>query len=333
MQLPNDPLERFTQIYRALNADRGWFSDASPLRFAAMAALMCPGSPDSVAQSIRDVAEELRKRAGWFGELNGSLRFIVAAMLVQNGDSANAFMDESERVRKLFREAKIRRGGSYEVIAVLILRGNAKTEPELGTVRRLQAIHEEMSKHQWWLTDVGDIPACAILTARPQSPAEIAQEAEDIYQALVQEGFKKGNPLQAAANLLCLANQGPDHIAARFRSLAEAFGQQGTAIWKNEYDELAILSFLQQPASHVVDEVLYAQERISQLSPKPGRSLAFNLASSIAFTKLAQAECQVDSVTDAKAMIDMQAIINAQQAAIAAATAASVAASTAAASS
>ena len=55
-------------------------------RFAAMAAITCAGEPKSVADSIRAMADELKERAGWFGELSGSLRFIVAAMLAQTGD-------------------------------------------------------------------------------------------------------------------------------------------------------------------------------------------------------------------------------------------------------
>ena len=33
--LPDDPYMRFVELYEALRAERGWFSDASSLRFAA----------------------------------------------------------------------------------------------------------------------------------------------------------------------------------------------------------------------------------------------------------------------------------------------------------
>ena len=121
MYLPKDPLRRFIDIFQALDAERSWLADASAFRFAAMAAITCAGEPKSVADSIRAMADELKERAGWFGELSGALRFIVAAMLAQTGDRAADFMAEVDRVRGMFREARLSRGGSYEVMAVLIL--------------------------------------------------------------------------------------------------------------------------------------------------------------------------------------------------------------------
>jgi hypothetical protein len=330
MLLPAEPLKRFTEIYNALNAERGWFADATPLRFAAIAAIVIPGNAREVAADIRAVADELAERAGWFGELNGSIRFIVAAMLVANEDSAADFMAEKDRIRSLFREAKMSRGGTYEMITALIMRGADKYRPEAKDVQRLQAIHKAMSQHQWWLTSVDDYPACAILSGREQSPKEISQYAEDIYQAIHAVGFSRGNALQSAANLLCLTDDSPKVIANRFAELAEAFRLRGTRVWQNEYDEIAILAFLAEPSSEIVTQVLDNQRRIRELSPRPSRSLAFNLSSSIAFAQLVHARASCEPISDAKALMDMQAIIAAQHAAIIAATVASTSAATAA---
>ena len=123
-----------------------------------------------------------------------------------------------------------------------------------------------------------------------------------------------------------LAKVKPHAIASWYYLLAEAFRAESTRIWQSEYDELAILAFLKQPASEIVDHVLRDQALIRDLKPRPDRSLAFNLASSVTFVDLIQADSGSKEVTDAKAMLDMQAIINAQQAAMVAASAASVSA-------
>ncbi len=86
LHLPDDPLSRFRELYDALNAERGWWSDASPLRFAAVSALTCPGDPATVAAAIRRTADEIKAESGWFGALNSQLRFIVAALLVLHED-------------------------------------------------------------------------------------------------------------------------------------------------------------------------------------------------------------------------------------------------------
>ncbi len=330
--LPADPLNRFRDLYDVLNAERGWFGDPSSLRFAAMTAVTCQGSPTEVASAIRSMAEEIKRLSGWFGELNSSLRFIVSAILVLNRDSASDFLAEVERGRELFRQASLRRGGIYETMAILILRlQNDRGPITADAVVRFKAIYEEMKRHHWWLTGPDDFPACAILVGQEASPGEIGAAIERIYQALNETGFSTGDPLQTAANLLYLSRLDPDVAAERYFELANGFRQSGVAIWQSDYDELAILTFLNHPPYRVVERVLEHRKAMEELKPKPDRSLTFNLAASIAFLELVQLDENHESITDAKALMDMQSIINAQQAAAAAA--ASSAAATAAASS
>jgi hypothetical protein len=95
---------------------------------------------------------------------------------------------------------------------------------------------------------------------------------------------------------------------------SDGFKAAGIKIWQSDYDELAILSFLDHPARVVVERVV---------------SLTFNLASSIAFCDLVKLDSGMREITDAKALLDTQAIIAAQQAtSAAAASSAAVAAST-----
>ena len=47
---------------------------------------------------------------------------IVAAMLLLSGDRPDEFLHEVKRVRQMFRDASLRRGGIYETMAILILR-------------------------------------------------------------------------------------------------------------------------------------------------------------------------------------------------------------------
>ncbi len=319
--LPQDPLARFGAIYEALNSERGWWNDASCLKFSAMTAVTCPGSPDSVASAIRDVANEIKDRSGWFGQLNSPLRFIMSAMLVMNEDRAEDFMNEVERTTTMFRAAGLRRGGIYEAMAVLILRLNSDLQPINSTsvIQRFQAIYEEMKKHHWWLTGPEEFPVCAMLVGQPESPEQIGERIEQIYQELSASGQSKGDPLQTAANLLCLSRLRPHEAATRFGDLATQFHDRGVSIWRSDYDELAILTFLNHSVEAIVDRVLRNRKEMEQLKPNPGRSLSFNLAASITFVELVQVDENLKRITDAKALVDMQAIINAQHAASAAA--------------
>ncbi len=325
--LPKNPLARFQEIYDALYADRRWWRDASPLRFAAISAITCVGPADKVAASIRTVTENLRKESGAFGRLSRSLQFIIASMLIGNGDTARVFNQEVKRVRSVFRTEGIRRAAVYETMSILILRIHAQQKPiSITQIKRLKDIYEEMKRHHWWLTGPEDLPACAILAGQDGSVQQIAQKSEDIYQALAKKKHSKGDTLQTTANMLSMASATPATITNKFISLAEGFRNNGVRIWQRDYDEIAILSFLNHPPKRIVDCVLNHRETMKTLKPKPDRSLSFSLAASTAFVELAQADKSLKSVAKMKLLMDMQAIIHAQQAAAAAAAAASAAA-------
>ncbi|MCP4247200.1 MAG: DUF4003 family protein [bacterium] len=331
--LPENPLDRFRDVYAALNAERGWFGDASSLRFAAISALTIPGGPTEVAAAIRDMAGRIKAESGWFGQLSTQLRFVVAAMLVVHGDDARGFLTEVKRIRELFREFDLRRGGIYETMAILVLRIQAERKPiARATIGRFKDLYEEMKRHHWWLTGPDDFPACAILTGQPESPSQIGWAIERIYQALRAERFSAGDALQTAANILFLSRLDPTLVARRYHGLAMGFRANNVRIWQSDYDELAILAFLNHPTQRVTERVLHYREIMADLRPRPDRSMTFNLAASIAFLDLVRLDENLKAITDAKAMMDMQAIINAQQAAAAAAASSACAASAAASS-
>ena len=337
MNYSKDTIARFRDVYSALSKNWSMWWDATNMQYAAMTALSSSRSPDVLADSIMSTAEQIKKRSGWFGELNSCIRFIVAALLEQHGDNADSYMDELERVRKEFRSHKIRRGGLYEIIAITILRLSGDKKDGIQPIthahlERFKEIHSEMAKHQWWITSVDDFPACAILAHQPGHPSEICATTEGIYQALYANGFWRGNPLQSAANLLFLTKDHPASIASRFHEFAESFRARRVKIWQSEYDEVAVLTFTNGPVESVVDRVLQLQTQLRELKPRISKATAFNLACSMAFVESVQSR-ESAGVANAKAMIDMNAIIAAQQAAVmAACIASSVAASTAASS-
>jgi hypothetical protein len=320
IEIPDDPLARFREVYEALEEERGFFGDATALRFAAVTAIACPGSGRAVARAIRSTAEELKAAAGWFSSLRSVLRFIVSSLVVLNRDDIADLLAEIERVRSLFRSVKLRREATYETFAILIMRyaggRQAITEAQ---VRRFQQIYEEMKTHHWWLTGPEDFPACGILVSRSDSPRAIGRDIESIYQAINARGFAKGDQLQTAANILYLAKGTPEAIARRFGDLAAGFKSAGVRIWRSDYDELAILCFLDHSAHRIVTTVQRHREALEKMRPRPGKEMSFDLASSLTFLELVSRDPDMRQITDAKALLDMQAILAAQQAAAAAA--------------
>lgn len=324
--LAPDPLARFQDLYAALAPDPGLFTDTAPLRLAALALITAAGDPHALARAALARDEALRRRLGLFSSTGAALRQVLAAQLVKYDDDPDAFLDEVERVQGLFRERGLRRGGPYEVLAVLILRrGRAGAPIDEADVARLAALYEAMKSYHGWLTGPEDLPACAMLVRAAGEPSAIAAGIEAIYQALhTRAALATGDALQSAAGTLYLAGADPDDLAARFAALAHGFRGAGVKVGRPEYDELAALCFLALPPERVVDAVMAIYERLGPRKWLTGRE-HFNFASNLAFISLLSASDARGQLADVKLLIDMQMIVTAQQAALAATTAAAAA--------
>jgi hypothetical protein len=321
--VPADPFARFMEIHDALEAQRGWLGDRVPLRFAAVTLLTTPGTGADLAQRLRGHDAQLRERFGWLSHIGSSIRLLLAAILVKYDDDAEAFADEVERVRALFRNVSLRRGGAYEFLAVMVLRrvrgGAAIVDDD---VTRFAALYEEMKRHHWFLTGPDDFPACAMLVGRSGEPRQIGEGIEAIYQSLRRDAdLYRGEALQTAANVLYLSELDAPEVARRFALLAGGFRQAGHRIGQREYDEIATLCFLAQPVDRIVESVVEYREQLRDAVSWLSRPMAFSLGAGLAFVRLVGMDAQLGPLADAKLLLDMQAIIAARQAAAAAAAA------------
>ena len=329
ISIPENPLARLHSIYEALEQDRRWWRSSVRLRYAAMAAICTEGSPASVAGGIRNMDMSVKEASPWNMDVGSHIRFIVGSILYQNGDSGKSFIKEVERVRKMFRTEKLHRALRMEMMAVLVLRiqaGGGTISRQ--TVRRFHEIYDEMKQHHRWLTGPDDFPACAILTGQEGTPRAIGQKTEEIYSELRTLKFPSGNPLQTAANLLFLADGTPQQLAEKMAHLKAEFRGRKVRISQLNFDELAILAFLKQPAERVVADVVANREELKTVRPRFDAGTLFNAAVAVTFVKMFGTSVDTVSLNRAKTVIDIQAVIAAQQAAAMAGAAAAAAAAT-----
>ena len=318
--VPPDPLERFQALYAALAANSSWLTDKIPLRLAAASLITSPGDPALLVSATHRRDAELRARLGWLTDIAPALRVLLAAQMVKYGDDANAFIDEAERVRVMFRAAHLRRDTAYEALAVLVLRRVLAGRPvEQAEVLRLRDIYEAMKRHHWFLTGPEDLPVCAMLVTHPGTPAEIGAGTDALYRALHKRAdLWRGDSLQTAANLLYLTGVEPGVIVERYATILAGFRETGTRIGEDEYDELAILCFIAWPVEKIVATVSEFRDRLKTTFAGLSRTAALNLAASLAFTRLlpepeaGQAGPALARLADAKLLLDMQAIVAAR---------------------
>ena len=318
-----DPLTRFFALEQAFEDGRGMFGDRVPLRLVAANLVLTPGEPEEIATEVRTLTELVSEHFAWHSGVALSIRLLIAAILLQRGDTPAAFLSECDRARAMMRDLGMRRMQVYEVAAILALRIRSGLEPiTRGQIERMRDIYEAMKSNHWLLTGPEDYPACAFLVGQAGSPQELGDRASAIYHALRRQAkLWRGDPLQTAANILPLGSLEPEEIAERFRTLAVAFDEAGVRIRAGEYDEVAILCFLARPSDKIVETVVGYRDEIKDKLRWMDRFTAFGLAGNLAFARLVGNDPELGPLADAKILLDMQAVIAARQAAAAGAAA------------
>jgi hypothetical protein len=318
--VPADPFARFMDLHEALEAKRGIFGDKVAQRFAAVSLLSTPGAATQLAEALRERNATLVGRLGRLSSIDASMRLLIAANLVKYDDDADAFVDDAKRARTLMRKLRVRRSGAYEYLAALVLRRVRAGAPICeADIERLGAIYTAMKRHHWVLTGPEDLPLCAMLVARPQTPQEIGDGVEAVYQALHREADAyRGEALQTAACVLFTSSLEPSESASRFRLLLDHFRAAGHRLGRAEYDEVATLCFLAQPVDLIVTSVLAYRDRLREAISWLSKPMAFGLGAGLAFVRLVGHDAQLGPLADAKLMLDMQAIVAARTAAAAA---------------
>lgn len=328
--IPAQPLERFIELYDALRERKKWYESVMPLRYSALTLATVPGSAREITARIFKIADDLKARAGWFGPLNSPIRFAVAAVLHADGQSAEEFCRDVERIQQLMRNEKLRRGSAYEVLAIMILRRTSQgTRLSATDIRRFASVFRRLREDHRFLTGADDYPMCALLSATGDPVEEIGPRVEACYRALRRGGLSTGNPLQSASHILYFCPRDTDDAVAHFLALRDEFRAAKIRIFQTDYDELAALAFLDHDARTIVARVREHRIPLSRLRPKPDRNTSFSLACGTAFLDLVRRDRDFKEIHDARLLVQIQGILAAQQAAAVAAVAATSAAAAA----
>ena len=200
-----DEVGRYLAVFESLRKRKRWTTNTGVLRFAAMG--LAVADLHDPAGQLEQAADELRRRSGWIGvgPFHSSIRYAVAALILRRGLRPGTVHARVERVRERFRSRKLRRGGIREVLAalILVLQNDGNPVPA-GTVERMQEIMRRWKKDHPWLTGVDDYPMAALHAHRKVDPEQLARKVENVYQALREHGFRRGNQLQVSSHILSL---------------------------------------------------------------------------------------------------------------------------------
>ncbi len=323
-----DPVERYLEVFEGLRRSKRWSTDTNILRFAALT-LAATDVADAGAD-MEATAKVLADEGGSFSALASTIRYAVAAILIRRGLDPVATVRHTKETLALFKDFKLRRGGAQPLMAALLLVLDAGGMPSRETIARLKAIIDRWDEDHRFLTGVDDYPMAAMHATREVSVEELGLVVEQIYRFLRRAKCPAGNQLQLVSHLLVFSQGGPREAAGRFERMAKELKAKGQRVWQGQFDEVALLVLSSGDVDEVSTRVIEYRDRLRAIKPKPQKDVAFSIAAGVVLAEEAEKLKGLDDAATAANLRAVQAIIEAQQAAIMACIAASTVATTAA---
>jgi len=266
---------------------------------------------------LEDKAKVLSKEAGGFSPLNSAMRHAVAAILIRRGLDPVTTVLRVKETLTAFKEFKLTRSGVHPLLAALILVLDAKGgNPSRDNIARLKAIIDRWDEDHWFLTGVDDYPMAAIHATRDVSIEQLGMEVEQIYQLLRKAEYPSGEQLQLVSHLLVFSDQGPREAAERFDRTAKALKKAKQRVWQNHFDEVALLVLSGGHVEEVVPRVIEYRDRLREVKPRPTADIAFSIAAGVVLAEEAERMTGLEDASTAATLRAVQAIIEAQQAAM-----------------
>jgi len=318
----------YLEMFEKLRTSRRWSTDVNVLRFAAL--ILATVDVDEPHRRLEETATALRKQAGSFSPLSSPIRYAVAAMILKRELSPQVVHSRVKEVKTLFRQQHMKRGGTHEFLAalVLVLQAGGRPVPTY-TVQKVRDIMHRWHEDHPLLTGANDYPMAALHATRDHSTEQIGRRVEEIYQKLHDLKFQRGNQLQLASHLMAISYDSHDELTTRFTAIRDALRVERIKTSTSQYDELALLSLTSGDPARVATRVAAIQGELLSVRPRPAKSIAFSLATGLFLSEEVQQEGKLREGVDLATIKAAQAVLEAQQAAMVAVIAASTTATTA----
>lgn len=308
-------IERYLNVFEGLRRRKRWSTGIEILRFAALTLSATDvADPDS---DLEETAKVLSKEAGGLSPLSSAMRHAVAAILIRRGLDPATTVHRIKETLGAFKEFKLTRSGVQPLLAALILvLDTGGGIPSTDTIARMKAIIDRWEEDHWFLTGVDDYPMAAMHATRGVSVEQLGLEVEQIYQLLRKAKYPSGEQLQLVSHLLVFSDQGPREAAQSFDRTAKALKKAKQRVWQNHFDEVALLVLSGSHVDEVVPRVIEYRDRLREVKPRPTADIAFSVAAGVVLAEEAERMKGLEDATTAANLRAVQAVIEAQQAAM-----------------
>jgi hypothetical protein len=241
-------IETYKDIYEDIKKSLSWkVTDTRSLMM--IASLYVTSNKDFDGALLEEVADQIKKKVGFFTTLNSHQRYIFAAMLYTRYQHPEEKITDFIETYKALVDAGFSMGAyTYISAMVLIIEDGGSEE----TATRAMDVYKKMRKKHLFLTGKSDYPLAILLSLSSRDSDTLIHQMEFYYEKLNESGFYKGNDLQTMSHILSLVDDvDSNELAVRCTEIFDTFKNEGIRPKSMFYPQIAMLSLLKNGKEHV----------------------------------------------------------------------------------
>ncbi|ANU24373.1 DUF4003 family protein [Planococcus donghaensis] len=247
----------------------------------------------------------IKKNEGWTSPLRSHLLHVAAAFMVLKEESIESSLKLVNQNQQALNDAGFWKT-SYTYLAALLMKSPEEAE-------RARALYEEMKKHHKFLTSNEDIPYAALLGSREGTVEERAATMNMYYKDLREQGFSMGNDLQWLSQIMTFESPvyNPEMVG-KVVAIQQFLKDEKVKIKYAQYPILGFLAVTGVGGNALNEIVSNTRELESEKMFRWYKDMAF----STAVQQTMADNIEVQNIADMAFSTSLEALMQAQQAAM-----------------
>ncbi|WP_026677519.1 DUF4003 family protein [Fictibacillus gelatini] len=202
-------------------------------------------------QRFLEISDYIKQQVSVFSSLRTE-RFTMAAMLDTRFDDPKEKLNALVELYDRLIEGGFGKGNFTYMAALIMLAEYGKEGLYTDAIKRALAIYQGMKKNHIFLTSKSDYPLAVLLSQLNGEVEDVMARVEEFYDKLAMSGFRKGNDLQFLSHILSVDKETETYVLVeRCIQIYELFAQHIRKPKAMHYPEIGLLALLENGAGEV----------------------------------------------------------------------------------
>lgn len=312
----HDDVNRYLEIYNILHGELKWKVENQLLMMISL--LYVINEVEFNLDEFLDVSKYIKSNTGAFSPLHSHQRFSTSAMLLTKYDNPKDKFHELIEYQEKLVSNGFKKGPYTNISALSLMVTHDSSEDLNQRIIKALDIYKGMKRYHYFLTSQGDYPLTILLSKFNMPIDSLLEEIEFYYSKLGDSNLKKGNDLQFLSHILMLANlENKDFIVNKCNSIYERLIDEGLKVKRHHYPLIGVMSIVDKELENEIKDIKSIVDIFNTTKPlKSMKDVNLTMAILIVISKVIKNVHDDISIIETGVNTSIEAIIQAQNAAL-----------------